>query len=197
MFHTRTMSLTFSSHMIPRAPQIPNYGVDPSTPFLFTALWSTSPRTPRTSKFLLISWLNIFKVNRSTAIKLTISMILMEWKMQSETSSLQFMRLNGMLYLQIRKLTISGPRFPLNSPRVFLLLIVIPRRTYPSRTPSLSIKHHLFPPFRQNPKRRLTPSPNISTPRNPWTTTTTGPSIVKLANHTLRLLRCQPTHLTF
>ena len=158
------------------------------------ALSSTSPQTPRTSKTLLISWLSTFKAKRQAAMMSTISLSLMVWEMQFGTSSQKFMRPNGMPYLLIRNRIISGPRFHLNSPHVLLLTMVIPRRTYPSRPPSLSIKPCLSPLFQPNPRRRLTLSPSISSPRNLQTITATDPPMFKLANHMLRPLRLRPTY---
>jgi len=61
-------------------------------------------------------------------------------------------------------------------------LMAIPRRTLPSRLPSLSTKHHLFPLFLPSLRRRLTSSPNTSTPRILRPTKPTGPQTYKPTN---------------
>ena len=115
-------------------------------------------------------------------------------EMQSGISSHQSTRPNGMRYLLTKNRILSGLRSLRNSPLAFPPPMAIPRRTLPSRLLSLSTKHRLFPLFRPSLRRRLTSSPNTSTPRILRPTKLTGPQTYKPTNlmhkHPRRRLTC-------
>jgi len=105
------MSSTSNSHMTQMSPQNPNYGVEISTPFPYTALLNKSPWTQKALRTRSISWRDTFLTRRSIRKQPTTLRILMALVMWSGTSYLWFTDLVGTLYILTINPKHSGKRF--------------------------------------------------------------------------------------
>ena len=171
MHTTRMMSSTSNFHTILKPQPNQRYGVVFSTPFPFIDPLNISHQTPKISRSPLISWPNIFKINKSAVVRQTTSTILIAWAMPFETSFWWYTKLDRMHYTLIKNLIHSGQKFLQNLPQEFHQLMAITRRRFQNQSLPPSIKLHPFPLYWPNPRRRSMSSPNTSNLRKPLTRT--------------------------